>query len=102
MRTVLKWSFLAVAAIISAAIPTPLSSHGFAVGFPFAWHTRQEVITLGEQPHSFSFLFQFLDCAMALLCFLCSCKDGLHLDMNLLSLRSEEGQVENSSNIFAP
>ena len=67
MRTVLKWSFLAVAAIIIAAIPTRLSIHDLAVGFPFTWHTRQEVITLGEQPHSFSFLFLLLDFAMALL-----------------------------------
>ena len=54
LPTVLKWRFLAVAAMISAGIPTRLSSHGLAVGFPFSWRTRQEIITLGEQPHNFS------------------------------------------------
>ena len=67
MRTILKCSFLVFAAMVIAAIPTRLSSHDLAVGFPFTWHTRQEVITLGEQPLSLSFLFLLLDFTLALL-----------------------------------
>jgi hypothetical protein len=52
MSTVLKWSLLIVAAVIIAAIPTHLSSHDVALGVPFTWHTRQQVVTLGPQPQS--------------------------------------------------
>ncbi len=67
MRTVLKWTLLVLAAIVIAAIPTRLGSHDVAVGFPFTWHSRQEIITFGEQPHSFSFLLLLSDVAIALL-----------------------------------
>jgi len=67
MRTALKWSLLAVAAIIIAAIPTRVASHDVAVGFPFTWHTRQEIITFGEQPHTFSLLLLLADVGIALL-----------------------------------
>ena len=67
MRTAIKWSLLAVVAIVIAAIPTRLGSHDVAVGFPFTWHTRHEIITFGAQPHSFSFLLLLSDVAIALL-----------------------------------
>jgi len=67
MRTALKWIVFIFAAVIIAAIPTRLGSHDVAVGFPFTWHTRQEIITFGEQPHSFSFLLLLSDVAIALL-----------------------------------
>lgn len=67
MRTALKWSLLVTAAIVIAAIPTHLSSHSVAVGVAFTWHTRQEVVTLGEQPHSFNAAMLFADFWIALL-----------------------------------
>ena len=67
MRTAVKGTLLAVVAIVIAAIPTRLGSHDVAVGFPFTWHTRQEIITFGEQPHSFSFLLLLSDVIIALL-----------------------------------
>jgi len=67
MRIILKWSFLVLAALLIAAIPTRLGSHDVAVGFPFTWHTRQEIITFGEQPHSFSALLLLSDFGIALL-----------------------------------
>jgi len=67
MRTAVKWSLLAVVAIVIAVIPTRLGSHDVAVGVPFTWHTRQEIIAFGEQPHSFSFLLLLADVAIALL-----------------------------------
>jgi hypothetical protein len=67
MRNTLKWSFLVFAALVIAAIPTRLASHDVAVGFPLTWHTRQEIITLGEQPHSFSLLLLLCDVGIALL-----------------------------------
>lgn len=66
MRTATKWISLVVVAIIIAAIPTRLTSHDVAVGFPFTWHTRQEIITFGKQPHSFSFLLLLSNIAIAL------------------------------------
>ena len=67
MRTILKWSFLVFAALLIAAIPTRLGSHDVAVGFPFTWHARQEIITLGQQPQSFSALLVLCDFGIALL-----------------------------------
>ena len=66
MRT-LKLSVLIFAALVIAAIPTRLGSHDVAVGFPFTWHTSQQIITFGEQPHSFSFLVLLCDFGIALL-----------------------------------
>jgi len=59
---------IAVASFI-AAIPTRLSMHDLAVGFPFTWHTRQEIVTLGEQPHSFWLWLLLLDMALVLVVF---------------------------------
>ena len=67
MHTVIKRTLVAIVAIVIAAIPTRLGSHDVAVGFPFTWYTRQEVITFGEQPHTFSFLLLLSDIAIALL-----------------------------------
>ena len=67
MRTTLKWSLLVVSALLISAIPTQLGSHDFAVGFPFTWHTRQEIITLGAQPYSFSFLLLLSDFGITLI-----------------------------------
>ena len=63
------WRFfpLPILAIAVAAIPTRVSDHDVAVGFPFTWHSRQEVITLGEQPHSSSAPLLMLDIAIALI-----------------------------------
>jgi hypothetical protein len=66
MRNALNWSVLVVAALLIAAVPTRISSHNVAVGFPFTWHTRQEIVTLGEQPHTFSAFFLFCDFGIAL------------------------------------
>src|SRR5215472_7310598 len=67
MSTTLKWSLLIAGALIIAAIPTRVSSHDVAVGIPFTWHTRQEVVTLGAQPHSFSAGFLLADFGISLL-----------------------------------
>jgi hypothetical protein len=67
MRNALKWSVLVVAAVMIAAIPKRISSHDVAIGFPFTWHTRQEIVTLGEQPHTFSALLLVCDFGIALL-----------------------------------
>jgi hypothetical protein len=65
LRAVLKLSFLAAGAIISAAIPNLalVSDHEFACGFPFTWHTRQEMVTFDVPPYtqSFSVLLLLLD-----------------------------------------
>jgi len=67
MRAVLKVGFLVVAALVVAAIPTRLGSHEVAVGFPFTWRTSQQIITLGQQPHTFSLLLLLFDFCIALL-----------------------------------
>lgn len=67
MRSVIKWTLLAVVAIVIAAMPTRIGSHDVAIGFPLAWYARQEIITLGEQPHSFSSILFLSDVAIALL-----------------------------------
>jgi hypothetical protein len=67
MRTTIRWSVLVFAALVIAAIPTRLGSHDVAVGFPFTWHARQEIISLGQQPQSFSALLLLCDFGIALL-----------------------------------
>ena len=67
MHSTLKGSVLVVLALAIAAIPTRLSSHDVAIGFPFTWHMRQEIVTLGEQPHSFNALLLLADFGIALL-----------------------------------
>jgi hypothetical protein len=67
LRGLLKLSFLVAGATITAAIATRLSDHDLALGFPFTWYTRQDIVTLGEQPHSFSLLLMLLDFVIALL-----------------------------------
>ena len=67
MHSTLKWSLLVVASLMIAAMPTRLSSHDLAIGFPFTWHMRQEIVTLGEQPHSFRALLLLSDFGLALL-----------------------------------
>ena len=58
-----------VAATFIASIPTRVSMHDLAIGFPFTWHSRQEIVTLGEQSHSFSSGLLLLDVALALAVF---------------------------------
>jgi len=65
-RSVVRWLVAVAAATFIAAIPTRLSSHDLAVGIPLTWHTRQEVITLGEQPHTFSLWLLLVDIALVL------------------------------------
>lgn len=67
MRTLLRWSSLVVVAMLIAAIPTRLSSHDVAVGFPFTWHTRQEVVSLGNSLRNFSYVALILDLVIAVL-----------------------------------
>ena len=61
MRNVLRWLATLVAATLVASIPTRIASHHLAVGLPFTWYTRQEIVTFGEQPSSFSFWLVLLD-----------------------------------------
>ena len=65
-RSVVRWFVAVVAATVIAAIPRRLRSHDLAVGTPLTWHTRQEVITLGEQPHGFSLWLLLVDIALVL------------------------------------
>jgi membrane protein required for beta-lactamase induction len=58
-----------LAATFIAAIPTRLSSHDVAVGRPFRWHSRQEIITLGERLHNFSLGLLLLDVVLVLAVF---------------------------------
>ena len=67
MRTALKWNLLIVAAVVITSIPTRLGSHDVALGVPFTWHTRQEVVTFGEQPHSFNAAMLLADFCTSLL-----------------------------------
>jgi hypothetical protein len=71
LRALLKLSFLAVGAIISAAIPNLalVSDHDFACGFPFTWYTRQDILTFDAPPYtqSFSVLLLLLDFVIGLL-----------------------------------
>ena len=64
-RTVVRWLVAIVAAAFIAAIPTRLSSHDHAVGFPFTWYRLQEILTLGEQS-SLSLRLLLLDIALVL------------------------------------
>jgi hypothetical protein len=66
LRSALRWLLAAVAATLVAAIPTRLSMHDLAVGLPFTWHTRQEIVTLGEQPNALSLWLLLLDIALVL------------------------------------
>lgn len=68
-RSLVRWLVTIAAATFIAAIPTRLSMHDLAVGFPFTWRTRQEIVTLGEQPHSFSLWLLLLDVALVLVVF---------------------------------
>lgn len=65
-RSVVRWLVAITAATFVAAIPTRLGMHYLAVGFPFTWRTRQEIVTSGEQPHSFSLWLLLLDIALVL------------------------------------
>jgi hypothetical protein len=68
-RSVVRWLLAIVAATFVAAIPSKLSSHDLAVGFPLTWQTRQEIITSGEQPHSFNLWLLLFDVALVLAVF---------------------------------
>ena len=68
-RSAVRWLVAIVAAALVAAIPTRLSMHNLAVGIPFTWRTRQEVVTSGEQPHTFTLWLLLLDIAIALAVF---------------------------------
>lgn len=68
MRTLLRWSFLVVVAMVIAAIPTRVASHHVDIGFPFTWRTRQDVVSLDGIPlHSFSCIALVLDLAIVFL-----------------------------------
>lgn len=67
MRDITRWGLLILGALFLAAIPTRLTDHDFAIGFPFTWHTHQEIVTFGPQPESFSVVFLLSDFALALL-----------------------------------
>src|SRR5262245_35062957 len=54
VRSTVRWLLAAVVATLVALIPTRASMHDVAVGFPFTWRSRQEIVTVGEQPHNFS------------------------------------------------
>lgn len=69
-RSTVRWLVAVAAAAFVAAIPTRLASHHVAVGFPFTWLTRQEIVTFGEQPHSFSLSLLLLDIALVLAVFI--------------------------------
>ena len=69
-RSVVRWIVAVAAATLVASIPTRVSDHDLAAGFPFTWSTRQQVITLGEQPHSFSLWLLLLDIAIVLAAFI--------------------------------
>ena len=69
-RSTVRWLVAIATAMFVAAIPTRLGSHDVAVGFPFTWHTRLEVVTLGEQPHSFSLSLLLLDIVLVLIVFI--------------------------------
>jgi hypothetical protein len=63
----MRWLVVIVVATIVASMPTrPFSSHDLTVGIPFTWHTRREIITLGEQPHNFNFWLLLLDVVIVL------------------------------------
>src|SRR6267142_744770 len=64
---VLRWLLRLVAAILIANIPTRLSMHDLAVGVPFTWQTRQEIVSVGQHPHSFSLILFILDVGVCLL-----------------------------------
>src|SRR4051812_45947358 len=65
-RSTVRWLCVIVAATLVAAIPTRLSSHDSAIGFPFTWHTAQEIVTFGPQPRSFRPWLLFVDIAVVL------------------------------------
>jgi hypothetical protein len=87
-RSTVRWLVAIAAAMLVAAIPTRLGSHDVAVGFPFTWHTRQEVITLGEQPHSFSFSLLLLDIVFVLAVFI-----ALRIGIRLIHRRGTDERV---------
>jgi len=68
-RSVVRWLLAITAATFVAAIPTRLSMHYLAVGFPFTWRTHQEIVSSGEQPHSFSLWLLLLDIALVVVVF---------------------------------
>ena len=43
-RSAVRWSVAVVGATLVAAIPTRLADHDSAIGFPFTWHTAQEIV----------------------------------------------------------
>ena len=49
-----------------AAIPTRLSVHNLAVGLPFTWHTRHEIVKLGEQSDALSLWVLLMDIVLVL------------------------------------
>jgi hypothetical protein len=67
MRTVLKWTFITIAALAVASFPTILSSHDVALGLPFTWYTRREIVTFGAQPNDVNLLKLLLDISLVLL-----------------------------------
>jgi MFS superfamily sulfate permease-like transporter len=68
-RRVVRWLVAIIAATFIAAIPTRLSSHDSAAGFPFTWYNIQGIFTLGEYALSFSLWLLLLDIALVLAAF---------------------------------
>jgi hypothetical protein len=66
LRTALRWLLATVAATFVAAFPTRLSDHDLAVGLPLTWHSRREIVTLGEQSDTLSYWLLLLDIALVL------------------------------------
>jgi len=59
-----------VAAIFVAAIPTRVSVHYLAVGLPLTWHSRREIVRLGDNPDNLSYWILLLDIALVLAFFI--------------------------------
>jgi len=76
LRSSVRWGVAIVAALLIAAIPTRVSMHYLAVGFPLPWHIRQQGLASGgthsvtfcvfEQAQSFVFSLLLFDFAFAL------------------------------------
>ena len=66
VKTAVKWLVAITTATLLAASPTRVGSHDVAIGFPFTFHSRLEIITLGDQPHSFSLVLFLLDIGIVL------------------------------------
>jgi len=55
-----------LAATLVAAIPTRLGAHDLAVGLAFTWHTRHEIVKLGEQSGALDIWVLLMDIVLVL------------------------------------